>query len=106
MDCGVRVRQGNRCQPCLTIFNRVREQSRPHRNRPHYTGNYRGRAATIRAEAEVCWICGDTTRPDDPWTADHLIPGDPDSPLAPAHRSCNSRRGQQHGQTKRQPPIT
>jgi 5-methylcytosine-specific restriction endonuclease McrA len=26
-------------------------------------------------------------------TADHLIPGNPNSALAPAHKSCNSSRG-------------
>lgn len=31
----------------------------------------------------------------DPWEADHVAAGDPDSPLLPAHRSCNRRRGAQ-----------
>jgi hypothetical protein len=47
----------------------------------------------VRAEAVACWLCGDGPRPDDPWTADHVTPGDPDSILLAAHRSCNSRRG-------------
>jgi hypothetical protein len=38
-------------------------------------------------------LCGGGARPNDPWQADHVIPGDADSPLAPAHRSCNAARG-------------
>ena len=45
----------------------------------------------------VCWLCGETARVDDPWTADHVEPGNPDSILMPAHRSCNSRRGDGRG---------
>ena len=39
------------------------------------------------------WLCGGGAVPGDPWQADHVIPGNPDSPLAPAHRSCNAARG-------------
>ncbi len=61
--------------------------------REHYEGDYRKRAAKVRATATECWICGDGPRDGDPWTADHVTPGDPDSELLPSHRSCNSRRG-------------
>lgn len=46
----------------------------------------------------VCWMCGQPARENDPITADHETPrakGGVDSPLRPAHRSCNSRRGAQ-----------
>ena len=45
----------------------------------------------------VCWLCHEPARMGDPWTADHVTPGDPDSILLPAHRSCNSRRGDAKG---------
>ena len=54
---------------------------------------YRRMAKHIRDNATACHLCGLGAKPNDPWTADHLIAGDPNSPLAPAHRSCNSRRG-------------
>ena len=70
-----------------------------------YRGRYRQEAAYIRATAITCHICGAGADATDPWTADHVLPfawtgvqdavlpGDPDSPLQAAHRSCNSRRG-------------
>lgn len=67
--------------------------SRPKKPRPHYQGDYKRRAKEVCAKAEACWICGDGKRDHDPWTADHVIPGDSNSLLLPAHKSCNSRRG-------------
>ena len=58
-----------------------------------YSGDYRKRAKEVRDAAYVCHICGDGPRPDDKFEADHIIPSDPYSPLAAAHRSCNARRG-------------
>jgi len=90
IECG-QLSAHTRCRRCASS----REQRR-YRNRPHYHGDYKRRAAEVRANAQVCWLCKQGPNPDDPWTADHLIPGDPDSPLMAAHRSCNSRRGAQH----------
>jgi hypothetical protein len=58
-----------------------------------YSGDYKRRAKAVREQAVNCHICGDPARTNDPWTADHIIAGDRNSPLAPAHRSCNERRG-------------
>ena len=58
-----------------------------------YRGRYRQEAAYVRANAITCHLCGKGADATDPWTADHVLPGDPDSPLQAAHRSCNSRRG-------------
>jgi 5-methylcytosine-specific restriction endonuclease McrA len=58
-----------------------------------YSGDYKRRAKAVRQSAVNCHICGDPARINDPWTADHIIAGDRNSPLAPAHRSCNERRG-------------
>jgi hypothetical protein len=58
-----------------------------------YSGDYKRRAKKVREQAVNCHICGDPARLNDPWEADHIIPGDNTSPLLPAHRSCNQRRG-------------
>lgn len=86
LDCGTPTPR-TRCATC------TRNHTRNRRGRPHYAGNYRQRAAAIRAAAHTCWLCGGGPKQEDPWQADHIFPGDPTSPLAPAHRSCNARRG-------------
>lgn len=62
------------------------------------TRRYRKARAQVLAYATHCHICGQPARPGDPLVTDHLIPrsaGGPDvaANLAPAHRSCNGRRG-------------
>ena len=89
LNCGNLTTNLRRCPTCQTNYNRL--HPKPHR--PHYSGNYQARAKAVRDSAQYCWICLEGARVDDPWTADHIIPGDPDSPLLPAHRSCNSSRG-------------
>ena len=79
-----------RCQACQA-------QNEAGRIRPHYRGSYTSRAKSVRANAVECWLCGGGARTDDPWTADHVDPGNPESLLLPAHRSCNSRRGDAKG---------
>jgi hypothetical protein len=58
-----------------------------------YDTNYRKKAKIIRDTAIYCHLCKEPARPNDPFTADHIVAGDKESPLAPAHRSCNSSRG-------------
>lgn len=89
--CGTLTDQQTRCEQHRLAADNQRYRRRG--PRAHYAGDYRARAARVRANATECWICGQGPRPGDPWTADHVLPGDPESPLAPAHRSCNSRRG-------------
>lgn len=91
--CGSLTRGSNRCEL----------HKKPPRDRSarelkkkltgQYSGDYRKRAKAVRESAVICHICGNGYSPNDPWQADHLIPGDPDSPLAAAHRSCNASRG-------------
>lgn len=55
-------------------------------------------AKRVLSEEKTCWICGETARPDDPLTADHIIPRslggtNARSNYHAAHSSCNSRRG-------------
>jgi hypothetical protein len=88
LDCGALIPRGSRCADC----QRPREAARNAR-RTHYAGDYRARAKAVRESAVVCWLCGEGAREGDPWQADHVVPGAPDSPLAPAHRACNARRG-------------
>jgi 5-methylcytosine-specific restriction endonuclease McrA len=67
------------------------------------TRAYRRRSAKVRREAGTCWICEHPIDPNLDWrdpmsaTADHVIPlnagGRILGELRPAHRSCNSRRG-------------
>lgn len=90
--CG-KVTRASRCDDCQKEYERVK--SRKREPRPHYGGDYRKRAKDVRDNAVACWVCGDGWRPDDPWQADHVRQGDPLSPLAPAHRSCNIARSNQ-----------
>lgn len=67
---------------------------------------YRSRAKVLREAAyanprTMCWLCGKTLadgpryrngRPSE-WHADHVVAGDPRSPLRVAHSLCNERRG-------------
>jgi hypothetical protein len=92
LDCGALTNKGNRCQPHQSAYL-TKWNNKYKKDRPHYSGDYAKRAKIVRQNAEVCWICKEAYKPNDPWTADHVFPGVIDSPLLPAHRSCNSRRG-------------
>ena len=92
LDCRCLSANGSRCQTCAG-----RREAGRAAGRAHYRGDYRKRAAEVRATATMCWLCGEGAIDGDPWTADHVQPGDPDSILLPAHRSCNSRRGDAKG---------
>lgn len=95
IDCGKLTRTGSRCE-----VHRARKEAEwdavkasRKKQTGQYSGDYRRRAKQVRDSAEYCWICGQGARTGDPWQADHIIPGDPNSPLASAHRSCNAARG-------------
>ena len=85
--CPALTTTGPRCPTCTTTMNVQR-----HADRPWYQGTYQTEAKAIRENATHCWICGDGPRPNDPWQADHVD----EHTLAPAHRSCNARRGATH----------
>ena len=64
----------------------------------HHRGSFHVRARKVRdaanADPEVrCWRCGGLARAGDPWTAGHVRDGDPSSPLAAEHASCNYSAG-------------
>lgn len=58
-----------------------------------YGGDYRKRRASALANATHCHLCNKPFQGYDQVESDHLIPGDPNSPLLPAHRLCNQQRG-------------
>lgn len=88
LDCSRMTPRRTRCAECEARRNRERDARRTHRH-----GSYQAQARRVRESASVCWICGKGARLGDPFTADHVLPANPDSILLPAHRSCNSRRG-------------
>ena len=91
LTCGVLIDSGSRCETCRLERERKRDAQRGPRTL--YSGDYKRRAREVRQNAVQCWICGGPARESDPWTADHIYPGQYDSPLAAAHKSCNSARG-------------
>jgi hypothetical protein len=77
-----------RCELCQAAW-----QANRNKKRIHYQGDYASRAKRVRDTTLLCWLCGKGSNPDDPWQADHVTPGDPNSELRGAHRSCNASRG-------------
>jgi hypothetical protein len=76
--------------------------------RSHHQGDYAKRAALVRAQANAnpdtrCGRCGQPARPDDPWTAGHIIDGQVGGALQPEHRSCNCAAGAARGNALREP---
>ena len=96
LDCGILTLNSNRCDTHKKIHQQKIDAKRINK-RNHYKGNYQRRAKLIRETAQVCHICKQGYKPNDPFQADHVIPGDthPDSLLLPAHRSCNIRKKNQ-----------
>lgn len=92
LDCGT-LSYESRCEKHRKRVEQLRDVKRAEHKKTLYNSEYRKQAALVRQTAIVCHICGDGARLNDPWQADHLIPSDPLSPLAAAHRSCNARRG-------------
>lgn len=94
-DCGRLTSGGNLCDVHQKALDLVLDLKRRERKLAsgQYSGSYKARAKLVRESAVVCHLCGGGFRLDDPWQADHVVPGDPDSVLLPAHRSCNASRG-------------
>lgn len=92
LDCGA-LSLESRCEVHRKRVEQLRDVRRAEKKKTLYNSSYRKAAAIIRATAITCHICGDGARLNDPWEADHLDAGNPNSALAAAHRSCNGRRG-------------
>lgn len=87
--------KGDYCAECRGAIERAREadpKRRAHKKNL-YNYAYRQKAKAIKLTATHCWICREPFQIREEITADHLIPGNPDSPLAAAHKRCNSSRG-------------
>jgi hypothetical protein len=96
LDCGALTTGGLYCLRHATAretLKNERERVRKAGRTLYRSPEYKRIARLIRDTATVCHLCGGGYRQGDPFTADHVIAGDPLSPLAPAHRSCNSARG-------------
>lgn len=87
---------GRFCQSCHVIGTAKRrgQQSR------HISRDRRAMIAVTKKaqfdESVVCHLCGKREPPpwlDGTWTADHVTPGKQGARLKPAHRGCNSARG-------------
>jgi hypothetical protein len=95
--CGALSKQ-TRCPKHTAEINSVRERKRdtPERRARKallYNGDYHKRRVALLATATHCHLCKIQFLPTDKVEADHLVPGNPNSPLAAAHRLCNQRRG-------------
>lgn len=94
LDCG-KLTTHTRCPGCAAPRLEAKAHRRAERKKQtgQYAGDYRQRAKAVRDAAIACHLCGQPFKPGDKIHADHLEPGNPDSPLAAAHASCNQRRG-------------
>lgn len=109
LKCGQVTRDGSYCAEHRPVKIRTETPERKAIKRERYDSTYKKLAKHIRQTTEVCHLCGGGWRPDDPWEADHLFPGDPSRKyeLAGAHRSCNQKRGDKKitgGEGYRLPP--
>ena len=96
MDCQqLFTGKGERCGECRARVNKAKESNPYRRQRKAilYNNDYRQQARAIKQLATYCHLCNQPFTNRDEISADHLIPGDPLSPLAPAHKTCNSSRG-------------
>src|SRR6056297_1191498 len=98
LDCGQLSKAGSRCPVCQGKVNQAKAarqetEARKEKKKELYNYAYRQRAKLVRANATHCHICRQPFSTTDKVEADHLFPGNPDSPLAPAHRRCNQSRG-------------
>ena len=96
LDCQkLHTDKGDYCLSCRKERNRKKENNpeRKARKKLLYNSNYRRAASLIKLTATHCHICKEPFTNREEITADHLLPGEVNSPLAPAHKSCNSARG-------------
>ena len=95
--CGELTNGGTRCDTHETELQQRKAATRntPERQaykRQMYGPYYRQQRKHIIATATHCALCGQPFQHGDKIEADHIYPGDPLSPLQPAHRRCNQRK--------------
>jgi len=91
---------GDYCVGCRGAINRQREQDpvRKAKKKNLYNSHYRRVRQYLRQNATHCHLCQQPFTDRSEITADHIIAGDPSSPLAAAHASCNYSRGNKAAQ--------
>jgi hypothetical protein len=97
LDCGTLAR-GSRCETHQALHDRKANQrkdtyERRRRKAALYDLNYKRERKRVVSLSSSCHLCGKAFEFGDRVEADHLIPGNPASPLAAAHRRCNQSRG-------------
>jgi hypothetical protein len=96
--CGV-LSKGTRCpeheKEVAQRKEAARQKDPTHRAKKATLYGYAHQKARkiVKATATECWICKQPFTATDSIDADHLYPGDPYSPLLPAHAKCNRSRG-------------
>lgn len=91
--------KGDYCADCRRDYERLRDKKRYQnpvyraRKQLLYSSGYKAAREIIKQNATHCHLCGQPFTDRAEITADHLLAGDPASPLAAAHKGCNSRRG-------------
>jgi len=96
LACNKLTTGGSYCDQHQAIVDekeKVRQNNRKRGRTLYDSTHYRKARAYLRATATHCHLCKQPFTDRKDITADHLLPGNPDSPLAPAHSICNSRRG-------------
>ena len=96
LTCGVLTTGASYCVTHIIPIQEKEKQRQAIRKRGrtiYNDSNYRRQRAYLKATATHCHICKQPFTDRSQITADHLIPGQIDSPLAAAHALCNSRRG-------------
>ncbi|WP_051943873.1 HNH endonuclease [Streptacidiphilus rugosus] len=86
----------SRCPTCQDRITKVMDAKRGSTTERGLGWSHQQRVKREVDKTAACWMCGKPGTPADPITADHETPraaGGVDSPLLPAHRSCNARRG-------------
>lgn len=97
LECG-RLGRGTRCDQHEMEYKQRREAQRDtyarrEKKKDLYNWAYQQQRKILRETATHCHICSKPFTDKSQIEADHLIPSDNNSPLAPAHRACNQRRG-------------
>jgi hypothetical protein len=98
IDCG-ELSRSTRCDTCAGVRNQAIQAKRdadPNykaKKARLYNSQYRRQAQAVKAGATHCALCHQPFQLGDRIEADHINPGDPTSPLQPAHRLCNQRKG-------------
>ena len=94
LDCHAPAR-GARCPSCARRRDTARQAARG----GLYRGSWPARARAQRAAAPWCAACGSTRD----LCADHIVPGDPGSPLRTLCRPCNAARANRDRRRARPP---